>query len=103
MPRGGLRGAVRGGAVRGGGPGRGGAPRGAPSGRGGPPSASARGGSSGRSRPPTAGAPRMLPSAAMSHQQHQVPPAGSQSKPDAYDDYVSLVLKKKKVKRIHAG
>ncbi|KAM6913195.1 KH domain-containing, RNA-binding, signal transduction-associated protein 1-like [Xenentodon cancila] len=88
MPRGTLRGAVRGGAVRGGAPGRGGAPRGAPTGRGGPPSASSRGGSSARSRPPAAGAPRMLPSSAMSHQQHQVP-SGSQSKPDAYEDYSS--------------
>lgn len=86
MPRGAPRGAMRGGAPRGG-PGRGSAPRGAPSGRGGPPSAPNRGGSAPRSRPPTAGAPRMLPSAAMSHQQHQGPPSGSQSKPDAYEDY----------------
>ncbi|XP_008279656.1 KH domain-containing, RNA-binding, signal transduction-associated protein 1 isoform X1 [Stegastes partitus] len=88
MPRGGPRGAMRGGAPRGG-PGRGNGPRGAPSGRGGLPSAPNRGGSAPRSRPPTAGAPRMLPSAAMSHQQHQVPPSGSQPKPDAYDDYPS--------------
>ncbi|KAM4542901.1 KH domain-containing, RNA-binding, signal transduction-associated protein 1-like [Odontesthes bonariensis] len=89
MPRGGLRGAMRGGAPRGG-PGRGSAPRGAPSGRGGPPSAPSRGGSAARSRPPTPGAQRMLPSSAMSHQQHQVPPSGSQGpKPDAYDEYSS--------------
>lgn len=90
MPRGAPRGAMRGGAPRGA-PGRGGAPRGAPSGRGGPPAAPARGGSAPRSRPPTAGAPRMLPSAALSHQQHQVPPSASGSKPDAYEDYVSLI------------
>lgn len=86
MPRGAPRGAMRGGAPRGA-PGRGGAPRGAPSGRGGPPSAPTRGGSAPRSRPPAAGAPRMLPSAALSHQQHQVPPSATGSKPDAYDDY----------------
>ncbi|XP_068607784.1 KH domain-containing, RNA-binding, signal transduction-associated protein 1a [Brachionichthys hirsutus] len=85
MPRGGPRGAMRGGAPRGG-LGRGSSPRGAPSGRGGPPSASSRGGTASRSRPPAAGAPRMLPSAAMSHQQG---PAGSQSKTDGYEDYPS--------------
>ena len=89
MPRGGPRGAMRGGAPRGG-LGRGSAPRGAPSGRGGPPSAPSRGGSAPRSRPPAAGAPRMLPSAGMSHQQHQVPPPASQPKADAYEDYVSF-------------
>lgn len=89
MPRGGPRGAMRGGAPRGG-LGRGSAPRGAPSGRGGLPSAPTRGGSAPRSRPPAAGAPRMLPSGAMSHQQHQVPPSASQPKADAYEDYVSL-------------
>ncbi|XP_023140311.2 KH domain-containing, RNA-binding, signal transduction-associated protein 1a isoform X1 [Amphiprion ocellaris] len=88
MPRGGPRGAMRGGAPRGG-PGRGNGPRGAPSGRGGLPSAPNRGGSAARSRPPAAGAPRMLPSGGMTHQQHQVPPSGSQPKPDAYDDYPS--------------
>lgn len=86
MPRGAPRGAMRGGAPRGG-LGRGSAPRGAPSGRGGPPTAANRGGAASRSRPPTAGAPRMLPAAAMSHQ--QVPPS-SQPKADAYDDYVGL-------------
>lgn len=86
MPRGGPRGAMRGGAPRGG-LGRGNAPRGAPSGRGGPPSNSNRGGSAARSRPPAAGAPRMLPSAAMSHQAG--PPSGSQPKADGYEDYVS--------------
>lgn len=80
MPRGGPRGAMRGGAPRGG------APRGAPSGRGGPSAAPNRGGASSRSRPPAAGAQRMLPSAALSHQQVQ---SGSQPKPDGYDDYVS--------------
>ncbi|XP_045918902.1 KH domain-containing, RNA-binding, signal transduction-associated protein 1a [Micropterus dolomieu] len=87
MPRGGPRGAMRGGAPRGGGLGRGNAPRGAPSGRGGLPSAPSRGGSAPRSRPPAAGAPRMLPSSAMSHQQHQGPPSASQPKADAYEDY----------------
>ncbi|XP_070776503.1 KH domain-containing, RNA-binding, signal transduction-associated protein 1a [Enoplosus armatus] len=86
MPRGGPRGAMRGGAPRGG-LGRGNAPRGAPSGRGGPPSAPSRGGSAPRSRPPAAGAPRMLPSSAMSHQQHQGPPSASQPKADGYEDY----------------
>lgn len=84
MPRGTLRGAMRGGAPRGG-PTRGSAPRGAPAGRGGPPSAPARGGSAARSRPPSTGA-RMLPSAAMSH---QAGPSGAQPKPDGYDEYVS--------------
>ncbi|XP_034051086.1 KH domain-containing, RNA-binding, signal transduction-associated protein 1a isoform X2 [Thalassophryne amazonica] len=84
MMRGGPRGAMRGGAPRGG-PGRGGTPRGAMSGRGGPAS-SARGGSSNRSRPPTTGAPRMLPAAALSHQQHQLP-SGSQPKTEGYDEY----------------
>lgn len=88
MPRGGPRGAMRGGAPRGG-LGRGSAPRGAPSGRGGPPAAANRGGSASRSRPPAAGAPRMLPSAAMSHQQG--PPSASQPKADAYEDYVSCL------------
>lgn len=91
MPRGGLRGAVRGGAPRGG-LGRGSAPRGAPTGRGGLPSAPTRGGNSARSRPPAAGAARMLPSAGMSHQQHQGGPSGSQAKPDAYDEYVSVFI-----------
>lgn len=86
MPRGNMRGAVRGGAPRGG-PGRGTAPRGAPSGRGGPPSAPSRGGNAARSRPPAAGAQRMLPTAGMSHQQV---PSGSQPKPDGYDEYVGL-------------
>lgn len=90
MPRGGPRGAMRGGAPRGG-LGRGSAPRGAPSGRGGLPSGQNRGGSAARSRPPTAGAPRMLPSAAMSHQQHQGPSSASQPKADAYEDYVSYL------------
>ncbi|XP_024149441.1 KH domain-containing, RNA-binding, signal transduction-associated protein 1a isoform X2 [Oryzias melastigma] len=85
---GGPRGAVRGGAPRGG-LGRGTAPRGAPAGRGGLPSAPTRGGNSARSRPPAAGAARMLPSAAMSHQQHQGGPSGSQAKPDGYDEYPS--------------
>uniref|UniRef100_A0A3P9K140 KH domain-containing, RNA-binding, signal transduction-associated protein 1 n=1 Tax=Oryzias latipes TaxID=8090 RepID=A0A3P9K140_ORYLA len=85
---GGPRGAVRGGAPRGG-LGRGSAPRGAPTGRGGLPSAPTRGGNSARSRPPAAGAARMLPSAGMSHQQHQGGPSGSQAKPDAYDEYPS--------------
>lgn len=89
MPRGGPRGAMRGGAPRGG-LGRGSAPRGAPTGRGGPPPAAAsRGGSASRSRPPAAGAPRMLPSAAMSHQQGL--PSASQPKADAYEDYVSCL------------
>lgn len=90
MPRGAPRGAMRGGVPRGGPGGRGSAPRGGPSGRGGLPSPSTRGGSAPRSRPPAAGTPRMLPSAAMSHQQHQVPPS-SQSKPDAYEDYVRAI------------
>ncbi|KAM8736313.1 KH domain-containing, RNA-binding, signal transduction-associated protein 1-like isoform 2-T3 [Acanthopagrus schlegelii] len=87
MPRGGPRGAMRGGAPRGG-LGRGNAPRGAPSGRGGPPSNSNRGGSAARSRPPTAGAPRMLPSAAMSH---QPPYEESYAEPayEGYDNYYS--------------
>lgn len=85
MPRGGPRGAMRGGAPRGG-LGRGSAPRGAPSGRGGPVSASNRGGAAPRSRPPTAGAPRMLPTPSMSHQQG---PAASQPKVEGYEDYVS--------------
>ncbi|KAF6731688.1 KH domain-containing, RNA-binding, signal transduction-associated protein 1 [Oryzias melastigma] len=38
---------------------------------------------------PHAGAARMLPSAAMSHQQHQGGPSGSQAKPDGYDEYPS--------------
>ncbi|XP_020775259.1 KH domain-containing, RNA-binding, signal transduction-associated protein 1-like isoform X2 [Boleophthalmus pectinirostris] len=75
MPRGGPRGGMRG-APRGA-PGRGGASRGTPAGRG---AAVSRGGAAGRSRPPAAGAPRMLPSAALSH---QVPPAPSQP---AYDE-----------------
>ncbi|CAJ1073839.1 KH domain-containing%2C RNA-binding, signal transduction-associated protein 1a [Xyrichtys novacula] len=87
MSRGGPRGAMRGGAPRGGLGGRGNAPRGAPSGRGGPPSASNRGGSNPRSRPPAAGAPRMVPSASMSHQQHQGPPSGSQPKSEGYEEY----------------
>ncbi|KAF7202167.1 KH domain-containing, RNA-binding, signal transduction-associated protein 1a [Nothobranchius furzeri] len=86
MPRGALRGAMRGGAPRGGPGGRGTAPRGAPTGRGGPPAATARGGSAARSRPPASGAPRMLPSAALSHQQVA---SGSQAKPEAYDEYAS--------------
>lgn len=86
MPRGGPRGAMRGGAPRGG-LGRGSAPRGAPSGRGGPASVSNRGGTAPRSRPPTAGAPRMLPTPAMSHQQG---PAVSQPKTEGYEDYVSF-------------
>ncbi|XP_028294041.1 KH domain-containing, RNA-binding, signal transduction-associated protein 1a [Gouania willdenowi] len=84
MPRGGPRGGMRGGAPRGG-PARGGAPRGAPSGRGSLPSAPSRGASAaGRSRPPAAGAPRMLPTGAMSHQAGQ---SGASSKPDSYDEY----------------
>ncbi|XP_011614545.1 KH domain-containing, RNA-binding, signal transduction-associated protein 1a [Takifugu rubripes] len=83
MPRGGPRGAMRGGAPRGG-LGRGSAPRGAPSGRGGPASAANRGGAAPRSRPPTAGAPRMLPTPSMSHQQG---PAASQPKVEGYEDY----------------
>lgn len=86
MPRGGPRGAMRGGAPRGG-LGRGSAPRGAPSGRGGPASASNRGGTAPRSRPPAAGAPRMLPTPVMSHQPG---PAASQPKTEGYEDYVSF-------------
>lgn len=85
MPRGGPRGAMRGGAPRGA-MGRGNAPRGGPSGRGGPPAPAAnRGGATNRSRPPAAGAPRMLPAAALSHQQV---PSASQPKAEAYEDYV---------------
>uniref|UniRef100_A0A674MPY2 KH domain-containing, RNA-binding, signal transduction-associated protein 1 n=1 Tax=Takifugu rubripes TaxID=31033 RepID=A0A674MPY2_TAKRU len=90
MPRGGPRGAMRGGAPRGG-LGRGSAPRGAPSGRGGPASAANRGGAAPRSRPPTAGAPRMLPTPSMSHQQG---PAASQPKVEGYEDYVSSATSK---------
>lgn len=86
MPRGGPRGAMRGGGPRGG-LGRGSAPRGGPSGRGGLPSAPNRGGSNPRSRPPTAGAPRMLPSGALSHQQHQGPAGASQGKAEGYEEY----------------
>lgn len=86
MPRGGPRGAMRGGAPRGA-MGRGNAPRGGPSGRGGPPAPAAnRGGAAARSRPPTAGAPRMLPTAALSHQQV---PSASQPKAEAYEDYAA--------------
>ncbi|XP_056151543.1 KH domain-containing, RNA-binding, signal transduction-associated protein 1a [Lampris incognitus] len=88
MPRGSPRGsAPRGGAPRGG-LGRGGAPRGAPGGRGGLPTTTTRGGAASRSRPSAAGAPRMLPAQALSHQQHQLalPPA-SQPKAEAYDEY----------------
>ncbi|XP_076017768.1 KH domain-containing, RNA-binding, signal transduction-associated protein 1-like isoform X2 [Genypterus blacodes] len=85
MPRGGPRGAMRGGGPRGG-MGRGGAPRGAPSGRGGP-STGARGGSAPRSRPPASGTPRMLPTAALSHQQHQALPSASQPKAEGYEEY----------------
>ncbi|XP_072313218.1 KH domain-containing, RNA-binding, signal transduction-associated protein 1a isoform X2 [Eucyclogobius newberryi] len=73
-PRGGIRGAPRGAL------GRGGSSRGTPSGRG---SSAGRGGASGRSRPPAAGAPRMLPSAALSHQVS----APSQGKSEGYDNY----------------
>ncbi|XP_061751492.1 KH domain-containing, RNA-binding, signal transduction-associated protein 1a [Nerophis ophidion] len=83
MPRGGPRGAMRGGAPRGA-MGRGNG-RGAPSGRGGPVNASGRGASASRSRPPSGGAPRMLPSSALSHQ--QVPPSGAQPKPESYEEY----------------
>lgn len=86
MLRGGPRGAMRGGAPRGG-LGRGNNPRGAPSGRGGP-AVPNRGGTAPRSRPPVAGAPRMLPSAALSHQQG---PAASQPKAEGYEDYVSCL------------
>lgn len=86
MPRGGPRGAMRGGGPRGGGMGRGTGHRGAPSGRGGPPAVPNRGGSAPRSRPPTGGAQRMLPSSAMSHQQG---PASSQPKAEGYEEYVS--------------
>lgn len=78
MPRGAPRGALRG-APRGA-PGRGSAPRGALAGRG---AAASRGGAASRSRPPTAGAPRMLPSAALSHQI----PAASQAKLESYEEY----------------
>ncbi|CAL9686372.1 unnamed protein product [Knipowitschia caucasica] len=77
MPRGGPRGAMRG-APRGA-PGRGGS-RGTPGARG----AASRGGAAGRSRPPAAGAPRMLPSSALSH---QVSSAPQQGKADGYDEY----------------
>lgn len=89
MPRGGPRGAMRGGAPRGA-MGRGNAPRGGPSGRGGPPAPAAnRGGTANRSRPPAAGAPRMLPAAALSHQQV---PSASQPRAEAYEDYVRFTL-----------
>ena len=90
MPRGAPRGGTpRGGAHRGS-LGRGGAPRGAPAGRGGPPPPPNRGGSAPRSRPPTSGAPRMLPAAALSHQQHQLPPQQTtQPKSESYEEYVS--------------
>lgn len=81
MPRGAPRGAMRGarGAAGRGGSTRG-AGRGAAAGRGG----AAGRGAAGRSRPPAAGAPRMLPAAALSH---QVPPSASQGKAEGYDDY----------------
>ncbi|CAL8236638.1 unnamed protein product [Boreogadus saida] len=90
MPRGAPRGGTpRGGAHRGS-LGRGGAPRGAPAGRGGPPAPPNRGGSAPRSRPPTSGAPRMLPAAALSHQQHQLPPQQTtQPKSESYEEYQS--------------
>ncbi|KAM6960486.1 KH domain-containing, RNA-binding, signal transduction-associated protein 1-like [Aplochiton taeniatus] len=88
--RGMPRGAPRGGAQRGGAPrgalGRGAAPRGAPAGRGGPPTTPTRGGTATRSRPPAPGTPRMLPSPAHTHQQHQhlhAPPP----KQEQYEEY----------------
>ncbi|XP_077409025.1 KH domain-containing, RNA-binding, signal transduction-associated protein 1-like [Vanacampus margaritifer] len=82
LPRGGPRGGMRGGGPRGG-ISRGNS-RGGPANRGGPATAN-RGGSASRSRPPAAGAPRMLPASALSHQ--QVPPSGSQAKPESYEAY----------------
>uniref|UniRef100_A0A3Q3GSJ0 KH domain-containing, RNA-binding, signal transduction-associated protein 1 n=1 Tax=Labrus bergylta TaxID=56723 RepID=A0A3Q3GSJ0_9LABR len=77
--RGGQYGRGRGGPPGAGGPRGRGMPRGGPRGamRGGAP----RGG------PGRGSAPRMLPSAAMSHQQHQGPPSGSQPKAEGYEDY----------------